>query len=124
MSINNKTLYKWIRIAFTILLVVVLVFATVKLSTKAYDFGYRVFTEAPMDEKPGVNVEVTVETGMSASDIGELLESKGLVRDADLFLVQYKLSAYSGELKAGTYMLNTSQTAKEMMITMADQVED
>lgn len=124
MSINNKKLYKWIRVAFTILLVVFLVFATVKLSTKAYDFGYRVFTEAPMAERPGENVEVTIELGMSASDIGELLKKKGLVRDADLFVVQYTLSAYSGEIKAGTYILNTSQTAKEMMIIMADQVED
>ena len=124
MSINNKKLYKWIRVAFTILLVVFLVFATVKLSSKAYDFGYRVFTEAPMAERPGEDVEVTIELGMNASDIGELLKSKGLVRDADLFVVQYKLSAYSGEIKAGTYTLNTSQTAKEMMIIMADQVEE
>ena len=123
MSINNKKLYKWIRIAFTILLVTVVVYGTVTLSFKAYDFGYRVFTESPMEEKPGTNVEVTIEAGMNAKDIGKLLKQKGLVRDADLFVIQYKLSAYSGELVAGTYTLNTAQTAKEMMIIMANQSE-
>ena len=123
MSINNKKLYKWIRIAFTILLVTVVVYGTVTLSFKAYDFGYRVFTESPMEEKPGTNVEVTIEAGMNAKDIGKLLKQKGLVRDADLFVIQYKLSAYSGELVAGTYTLNTAQTAKEMVIIMANQSE-
>ena len=123
MSINNKKLYKWIRIAFTILLVTLVVYGTVTLSFKAYDFGYRVFTESPMDERPGINVEVTIEQGMNAKEIGKLLKQKGLVRDADLFVIQYKLSAYSGELVAGTYTLNTSQTAKEMMIIMANQSE-
>ena len=123
MNIDNKTLYKWIKIAFGIMLVVVVVYTTVTFSAKAYDFGYRVFTEAPMAERPGENVEVTIELGMSAADIGDLLKEKGLVRDADLFVVQYTLSAYSGEILAGTYTLNTSQTAKEMIMIMADQVE-
>jgi len=123
MNIDNKTLYKWIRIAFTVMVVLLVVTGTFSLSFKAYDFGYRVFTESPIDEAPGVNVEVTIEESMSAKKIGKLLEEKGLVRDADLFVVQYKLSAYSGEILPGTYTLNTSQTAKEMMIIMADQVE-
>ena len=124
MSINNKKLYKWVKLAFTVLLVTLVVYGTVTFSFKAYDFGYRVFTESPMEERPGTNVEVTIEAGMSAKDVGELLKQKGLVRDADLFVIQYKLSAYSGELVAGTYTLNTSQTAKEMMIIMANQSEE
>ena len=123
MSINNKKLYKWVKLAFTVLLVTLVVYGTVTFSFKAYDFGYRVFTESPMEERPGTNVEVTIEAGMSAKDVGELLKQKGLVRDADLFVIQYKLSAYSGELVAGTYTLNTAQTAKEMMIIMANQSE-
>lgn len=121
---DNKKLYKWIKIALKVLAVIVVVYLTISMSLKAYDFGYRVFTEQPMDAKPGINVEVTIEQGMSAKKIGKLLEEKGLVRDADLFAVQYKLSAYSGEILAGTYTLNTSETAKEMMIIMSGQVED
>lgn len=124
MNIDNKTLYKWIRIALKVLVVVVVVYFTFSMSFKAYDFGYRVFTEPAIDEKPGVNVEITIENGMSAKEIGKLLEKKGLVRDADLFVVQYKLSAYADEIVAGSYTLNTSETAKEMMIIMSGQEED
>lgn len=107
-----------------IMIALLVVYGTMSLSFKAYDFGYRVFTEAPMDEQPGVNVEVTIEESMNAGEIGKLLQKNGLVRDGDLFVVQYKLSAYSGEIVPGTYTLNTSQTAKEMMIIMANQSED
>lgn len=124
MNIDNKTLYKWIRIAFTVMLVLLVVYGTISLSYRAYDFGYRVFTEPAMEAAPGVNVEVTIEESMSDKKIAKLLEEKGLVRDADLFVVQYKLSAYAGEIVPGTYTLNTSQTAKEMMIILADQVEE
>jgi len=124
MNIDNKTLYKWIRIALKVLVIIIVVYFTISMSFKAYDFGHRVFTEPPVDEKPGINVEVTIESGMSAMEIGKLLKTKGLVRDAELFVVQYKLSAYSGEILAGTYTLNTSETAKEMMIIMSGQAED
>ena len=124
MNIDNKTLYKWIRIALKVLAVVFVVWFTLSTSFKAHDFGYRVFTEPAMEAAPGINVEVTIEEGMSAKEIGKLLEKKGLVRDADLFVVQYKLSAYANEILAGTYTLNTSETAKEMMIIMSGQIED
>lgn len=124
MNIDNKTLYKWIRVAFAVMVVLLVVYGTLSMSFKAYDFGYRIFTETPIDEEPGINVEITIEESMSAKAIGKLLEKKGLIRDAGLFVAQYKLSAYSGEIVPGTYTLNTSQTPKEMMIIMADQTED
>ena len=124
MNIDNKTLYKWIRIAVKVLAVVLVVFFTFSTSFKAYDFGYRVFTEPAIDVAPGINVQVTIKEGMSAKQIGKLLEKEGLIRDADLFVVQYKLSAYSGEILAGDYTLNTSQTPKELMIIMSGQEED
>ena len=62
---------------------------------------------------------------MSARDIGALLEKKGLVRSADLFAVQLKLSSYSKKIKAGVYTLSTSMTAKDMMQVMsADEVTE
>lgn len=124
MNIDNKTLYKWIRIAFTVMVVLLVVYGTLSMSFKAYDFGYRVFTETAIDEEPGINVEVTIEESMNDKEIGKLLEKKGLVREADLFVIQYKLSAYADEIVPGTYTLNTSLTPKEMMIIMADQTED
>ena len=72
-----------------------------------------------MESAPGTDKTVTVTADMSAKDVGRQLEEKGLIRDANLFVVQLGLSSYSGAIKAGTYTLNTSMTAEEMMQIMA-----
>lgn len=119
----NKTLFKGIKVAGTILIVLLVVYGTMRASYVAYDFGYRVFTEPAMESKPGTAVTVTIEADMDAMDIADYLLEKGLIRDANLFWLQYQLSAYKGELLPGTYTLNTSQTAKEMMVIMATETE-
>ena len=115
----NKTVKKVLSITVTVLLCLLVVYGTIMASLTAYDFGYRVFTEPAMEATPGSFVQVTIDSSMGDSDIAEYLYEKGLVRDANLFWLQYKLSAYSGEIVPGTYTLNTSMTAKEMMIIMA-----
>ena len=60
---------------------------------------------------------------MSASDIGNLFESKGLIRDARLFTLQYYLSEYRKDVKPGIFDLSTAMTAEEMMAAMAVKEE-
>lgn len=115
----NKALFKFIKVAFTIMVILLIVYAGVRISKTAYDFGYRVFTETAIDKAPGKDVTIQVTDGMSAKELGEELEAKGLVRDARLFQIQLKLSAYSKKIKTGVYTLNTSMTPKEMMVVMA-----
>ena len=90
---------------------------------KAYDFGYRVFTETPVSSGVGVDVEVTIPEGSGAMDIGEILEDRGLIRDHRLFFIQERLSQYHGKIKPGTYELSTAMTAEEMMAVMAPKEE-
>ncbi len=120
----NKALFKFIKVAFTIMVILLIVYAAVRISKTAYDFGYRVFTETAIDKAPGKDVTIQVTDGMSAKELGEELETKGLVRDANLFQIQLKLSAYSKKIKAGVYTLNTSMTPKEMMVVMAATEEN
>ncbi|MCR5776836.1 MAG: endolytic transglycosylase MltG [Lachnospiraceae bacterium] len=86
----------------------------------AYSFGYRVFSETPVSSENGVDVVVTIPMGSSVKSIGKILEDHGLIRDAKLFSVQERLSAYHGKLQSGTYTLSTSMTAEEMMAVMAE----
>ena len=58
---------------------------------------------------------------MGAKEIGKLLESKGLIKDGTLFYLQNILSRYKGDLKPGTYTLNTSMTTEEMMAVIAGE---
>ena len=115
----NKIIFGFVRISFSILVILLIVIGLIKLGNFCYDFGYRVFTEDAVDSEPGRDVVVKVTEDMSESDIGTMLEEKGLVRDSVLFYAQLKLSAYSGKLRPGTYTLNTSMKAKDMMVVMS-----
>ncbi|MBQ8591729.1 MAG: endolytic transglycosylase MltG [Lachnospiraceae bacterium] len=111
----------------TILKVVVaavLIVGIYKVSMTAYDYGFRIFGEPPVSEGEGRLITVTVPEGKSVMEIGELLVSVGLIRDAKLFYIQEMVSAYKDELKPGIYELSTSMTAEEMMAIMAEEPED
>ena len=120
----NKTINRFIKIAFKIMLVLLVVYATIGVSKVAYDFGYRVFTEPAVAEAPGEDVLIQIKEGMSARELGQMLEEKGLVRDGNLFYLQLKLSAYSKDMAPGVYTLNTSMTAKEMMVEISETADE
>ncbi|MGN0167559.1 MAG: aminodeoxychorismate lyase [Acetatifactor sp.] len=100
--------------------VVFAVYAIYRGATMCYDYGYRIFTEPAISSGEGRTVTVAITAEMSASDIGNLLESKGLVRDARLFTLQYYLSEYRADVKPGIFDLSTAMTAEDMMAVMAE----
>ena len=112
----NKVVFRFVSISFSILVILLVLIGFVKIGTYCYDFGYRVFTEAPVDAEP-------ISDDMSDMDIAKELKEKGLVENAKLFFVQLKVSAYSGRLHSGVYTLNTSMTARDMMVLMAAKPE-
>lgn len=106
----------------TIIKVVVLaaiVAFVLKASTAAYDFGYRVFADEPVSVTGGRTITVGISEEADIKDIAAMLEEKGLIADADLFVVQELLSAYHGEIIPGIYDLSTAMTAEEMLSIMS-----
>lgn len=85
----------------------------------AYDFGYRIFTEAPIAPSPGRDVVVSYTEGKSFKDLAKTLEEKGLVRDYKLAVIQMYVSVYKDTIRPGSYTLNTSMTTEEMMKAMS-----
>ena len=120
----NKFLFGFIKIAFSVMMILLVIYVGVGLCRMGYDFGYRVFTEPAMEMAPGHDVFVQVRDDMSSKEIGQMLEDKGLVRDSRLFFLQYRLSAYYGKIKSEVYTLNTSMTPKEMIVYMATNVPE
>lgn len=120
----KKVIFKFVSISFSILVMLLVVIGLFKAGTFCYEFGYRVFTEEPVAAAPGKDIVVQISEDMSEFDIGKLLEEKGLVKDGELFYAQLKLSAYTKKIRPGTYTLNTSMEAKEMMIVMSAVTED
>lgn len=99
--------------------VLALVLVVYNLGIKAYDFGYRIFAEEPIEIGEGRIISVSIVEGRTVAEIGDILEEKGLIRDANLFYFQEMFSEYRGDLKPGVYELSTSMTPYEMMAIMA-----
>ncbi|MDE6971536.1 MAG: aminodeoxychorismate lyase [Lachnospiraceae bacterium] len=88
-------------------------------ATGAYEFGYRVFADEPMSVAGGRTITVGISEAMKIKDIAKMLEEKGLIEDANLFIVQELLSAHHNEIVPGIYDLSTSMTAQEMIAVMS-----
>ncbi len=108
-------------VALKVVLFVIAAMFIYKYALIGYDYGYRIFGEKPMAEGEGRKVSVTVGNDMGVKDIAQTLENKGLIRDANLFVIQERLSEHHGEIKPGIYELNTNMTAEEMIVVMSSE---
>lgn len=107
-----------------VLVVAAAIIIVFKGATKAYDFGYRVFADEPMSPNNGRTITVGIAQDADIKDIARMLEEKGLIEDANLFVVQELLSAQHNKILPGIYDLNTGMKAAEMLEIMATQTED
>ncbi len=85
----------------------------------AYHFGYDVFNQHAMSPGEGQEVTVVIQDTSSALNVGRTLESKGLIDNAYVFVLQEFLSNYHGKLQPGTYLLSTAYTPTRIMGIMA-----
>ena len=109
---------------FKIVVAIIIVMLVYKWSILAYQYGQRVFNEPPVSAGTGRKVTVMVQEGDTVKEISNMLEKKGLIRDAKLFMIQEMLSEYKDKMKPGTYVLSTSMTTEEMMQIMSKNVEE
>lgn len=124
MRVKKATVFI-LSLSLRIILFALIIIGIIKGGQMAYEFGLSVFLEEAVSEEPGRNITVMIEEGTSTSEIGKMLEKKGLIRDHRLFYVQVKLSKYNNKLRPGTYTLNTSMKAREMMSVMSlEQTEE
>jgi UPF0755 protein len=119
---NSKdTAGTFIDVVVKIIVAVLVIIFIYKGALLAYGYGYRVFTEEPVTKGDGKIISVEIKKGESASSIGKMLESKGLIRDHKLFVIQERLSGYHKKEAAGIYDLNTSMTTDQMLAIMAGE---
>ena len=112
--------YSFLGTVIRIVILVILAIVLFKLGGKAYEFGFRIFTEEPMSEPPGRDVQITVSKSDGIKEVSKMLEDKGLIRDAKLFRIQEKVSMYDGDIHPGIFTLNTSMTAEEMFAVLLE----
>lgn len=107
-----------------IVIFVIIIMFVYKGALAAYDFGYRVFAEEPISASGGRTITISIADDATVEGIGEMLEQKGLIRDAKLFVVQEFFSAYHDEIKPGIYDLSTAMTTEELLEVMSTQKEE
>ncbi len=105
-------------------LVILLVYESV---SRGYQFGYGLFHDTAVDEEPGVDLRVTIGEEESILNLAVAMEQSGLTKSRYSFLIQcifyeygYKIMGYGNPIIPGTYLLNTSMPAKEIIITLRD----
>ena len=113
-----------IEAVIKVIVIAVVVMFVFRTATTAYDFGYKVFADKPVSVSGGRTITVGIAESASVKDIAQMLEEKGLIEDARLFVVQELLSAYHGEILPGIYDLATSMTAEEMLAVMSTPAEE
>lgn len=102
-----------------VVVVAAIVMFVLRTSTEAYNFGYKVFADQPVSSSGGRTITVGIAEDADVKDIAEMLQEKGLIEDAKLFVIQEFLSAYHKEIKPGIYDLNTGMTAEEMLAVLS-----
>ncbi|MDD6492383.1 MAG: endolytic transglycosylase MltG [Firmicutes bacterium] len=127
MDVSMNVKYLVVTVVETIIKVIVIAAVIVFVfrgATKAYDFGYRVFADEPVSVSGGRTITVGIAEGASVREIAQMLEEKGLIEDANLFVVQELLSAYHGKILPGIYDLGTDMTAEQMLEIMSTPAEE
>ncbi|HEY8173922.1 MAG TPA: endolytic transglycosylase MltG [Dehalococcoidia bacterium] len=79
-------------------------------------------SDAPMQPLPqtGESIELTIEKGESAADIGAELQSRGIIRSGRLFEVLVGLTGVQNSLEAGDYEFERNMTAIEAVHRIAE----
>ena len=121
---NNKEIVGSVfGTAFKIIAAVLIIMFVFKYTGVAYEYGYRLFGEQPITSGEGRTVSVMIPEGADAKKVGEILETKGLIRDAKLFVLQEMFSDYHDCILSGEFELNTSMTAEQMLAVLSTQPE-
>ncbi len=106
-----------------VIVIAAIVMFVFRASTEAYEFGYRVFADKPVSVTGGRMITIGIAQDADIQDIAEMLQEKGLIEDAKLFVVQEMLSSHHNKIIPGIYDLSSSMTAEEMLAIMSTPAE-
>jgi UPF0755 protein len=72
------------------------------------------------ESDPGKVVEVVIDEGSSAGEIGSVLEKKGVIASAFGFRLAAKLEGGAEKIQAGRYEIATNLTARDALTTLVE----
>ena len=111
-------LVKFMIGAVALLALTLIVMDRFKEYRKAYDAEL-----TSTESTQGVDVKVVIPENASVKQIAHILYRKGLIKYEGAFVDRLQSSQYRGELKHGTYTLNTGMNTLQMMEIMSKEDE-
>ncbi|MBR7045401.1 MAG: endolytic transglycosylase MltG [Lachnospiraceae bacterium] len=116
-----QLLKKYSVLDWIILVVLVVVFynAAGKIggyAQKYYRYGYNLVADSAVD-RPGEGKTVSLEilSGMTVSQVGNLLEENGLIRSSSTFVLKESMSEYKGQIQPGTYEVSSEMSMDQIL---------
>ena len=106
-----------IRFSMTIIIIACLILGAVFVARFSYSFGHDIFYNSSVEEKPGRDIYVTIES-TDASEVGDILKAQGIIANSLAFYIQSKF--FEIEIQPGIYSLNTSQSVREILEILAE----
>ena len=117
----NKVTGAVIAISIRLILLALIVLLLYEGVTKGYEFGHEIFYASAMEEKPGRDIDITVEKGTSIASVAKLLKEKGLI--ASPFSVMIQAEFFNYKANPGSYTFNTSMTSRDILQMMNENTE-
>lgn len=121
---TEKTTWTVAAVVIKVIVAVMVVLFLAIGGRTVYQFAYHVFANQALSDPPGKEVVIVVQEGESIAEIADVLEKTGVIRDALVFRVQERLSEYRGDMKPGTYILNSAQTPDEIIQVLTGTPSD
>ncbi len=112
----NRITTTVISLSAKILFAALVIFLLYEGATRGYALGYEVFNPVAAEAAPGRDVEFSVGEGEGLFTVAGRLEEAGLIESRLVFVAQAVLYEY--EIYPGTYVLNSSETSRELLQKM------
>lgn len=104
------------------LLVLVLVLIVIAwMGRAAYRICYAVVKEAPADEAPGKTAKVTIPEDANVREVAYILYEAEMIDNQMVFVIQERLSGHHGDIKPGTYEVNSSYTPNQICAVLSGE---
>ena len=100
-----------LSIKFVMLLLVIITLFIA--GSKAFAYGEKIFDEKDITDIEGTEVVISIPSGATVSEVGEILKENGLIEDTEVFLAQSIL--FEAKFYAGNYTLNTADNVEDII---------
>lgn len=99
---------------FRMMINAVLVLVLVEGFTGGYNFSYKLFSDVPYVATATETMNITIESGLDANAVGDILAQNGIVDGKYIFIARAYIGGYYDDIQAGTYVLGPGMSPDEI----------